>query len=314
MKSAILKSPLPCLALLAAHLIWGANTVIAKITLHEFPVMSLSFIRFALAALILLPFLLKYDRKQLKIKKQHFLKLVWVGLLWTTFSIGFGYQGLTLTTAIDASVLSLTIPIISVLISWWFLKDKIYIINLLGVAASLAGALAIIGVPIILSGNLADSNLLGNGLIILAGISGVIGSIMAQKLFKIYPVVFITWFAFLVGAITFAVPAGLDYYHNPAWMSQVTLLGLLGLLFIIILSSVCAYFLYSWGLEKTNVVQSNLFQYLEPAVTATLAVPLLQERISFSFIIGTCLVVLGVYWGTFGKPHHHHPHFKHHRF
>ena len=50
MTSQILKKPIPYLALILAHLIWGINFIVAKITLQEFPPMSLAFLRFALAS------------------------------------------------------------------------------------------------------------------------------------------------------------------------------------------------------------------------------------------------------------------------
>ncbi|MBI2021660.1 DMT family transporter [Candidatus Daviesbacteria bacterium] len=155
--------------------------------------------------------------------------------------------------------------------------------------------------------------MLGNLLILLSSASFVIGSILSKDLLKIYSPLVTTAFAFLVGAITFFIPAIFDYIQNPSWVLNLNVLGVLGLLYITILSSIVAFFLMVWGLSKTNVIQANLFQYIEPAIAATLAVPILGERISYSFIVGTCLVVLGTYWGSFGKPHHHHPHHKHHR-
>src|SRR5207248_1887668 len=130
---------------------------------------------------------------------------------------------------------------------------------------------------------------------------------------KLYSPLLITANLFLVGAVTFFIPAGIEYVQNPLWITHVTILGFLGFLYITILSSICAYFLLMWGIAKTNVVQANMLQYMEPAIAAALAVPILGERISYSFIIGTCLIVLGVYWGTLGKSQHHHPHFRSHR-
>ncbi|MCL4365991.1 DMT family transporter, partial [Patescibacteria group bacterium] len=69
MSSQILKKPIPYLVLLFAHLIWGANFVVAKVTLQEFPPMSLAFLRFAFASLLLAPFFLA-ETKKVKIDKK----------------------------------------------------------------------------------------------------------------------------------------------------------------------------------------------------------------------------------------------------
>lgn len=310
--------PWPYLALIGAHLIWGANTVVAKITLQEFPVMSLSFLRFSLACLLLAPFFInlnlhKGDKSAIHINSKDLPKLFLASFLMITATIALGYEGLNRTTAIDASVLSLSIPIISVIVGWWFLKEHIYWINLLGILLGLVGAFVILGFPLVLFGNFNTGNLLGDFLIILSGITFVSGTVFAKDLLAKYPTLVVTGFAFLVAVILFAIPAANDYIQNPTWIYKVTIIGIMGLTFITILTSVCAFFMMEWGLKKTNIVKAHLFQYIEPAVAATLAVPILGERISYSFIVGTVLIILGVYWGTLGKPQHHHLHHRHHR-
>jgi len=307
------KIPWPYLALIFAHLIWGANTVIAKITMQEIPVMSLSFLRFALASLLLVPFLITLERKHLKVKLDHLPKLLMASFLMITCTIALSYEGLKLTTAIDSSVLGLVVPIISVLGGWLVLKEHIYLINLLGIGIGLLGGLVIIGLPLLLFGGFAPTNLLGDLLIILSGFTFVAGTIVAKDILDKYPTLVFTAISFLVGVFSFAIPAVNEYIQSPSWVTNVTFLGILGLLYITILSSVCAFILMEWGLKKTSVIKANLFQYIEPAMAATLAVPILGERISYSFIIGTVLIVLGVYWGTLGKPHHYLLKHRHHR-
>ena len=313
MNSEILKKPIFYLAIIAAHLIWGANYVFAKITLQEIPIMSLGFLRYGLACLLILPFLLSLNTKDKRIKFEHLPKLVLGGSLIACINIAFFYFGLARTTAIEASVLELTIPIISVLGGWWFLREKIYSANLVGITISLFGALSVIGVPLLFFGNFSTKQLSGNLLIIGSAVSFVAGSMILKKMLKIYSPVVITGITFLTATVAFAIPALMDYLQNPNWILKISILGIFGLIYITVLSSICAYFLLLWGLSKISVSHANLIQYIEPAVAATLAVPLLGERISFSFIIGTCLVVLGVYWGTLGKEEHHRIHHKHHR-
>lgn len=313
MKSEILKTPLPYLALLLAHLIWGANYVAAKVALTEIPPMSLGFMRFGLACLLIAPFLLTIESRKKRIRLEHLPKLILGGVLIACLNITFFYLGLSRTTAINASVLELTIPIISVIAGWWILKEKIYVINVMGILLGLSGALTIIGLPILLFTNTAKVELLGNFLLILGSISFVAGSLILKKMLRTYPPIVITALTFLIAAIVFFVPALLEYLKNPQWIHQISLLSIFGLLYITVLSSICAYLLLLWGISRIEVSHANLFQYLEPAVAATLAVPLLGERISYSFIVGFCMIALGVYWGTLGREEHHHHHHKHHR-
>lgn len=310
MSSQVLSKPLPYLALILAHLIWGANFVVAKVTLQEFPSNSLAFLRFGLACLLLAPFVWA-QRKKTKIDRVDLPKLVAVGVLIITLNIAFFFEGIQKTTAISASALTLIIPMLSVLLGWLFLKEKIYLINLLGVVLGLLGALIIIGLPQIILGNFSTQVILGNILIILASVVFVIGALFSQQLLKKYPTLIVTAIAFLVGTITFFIPALKDYIQNPSWMSNITFLGVLGLVYMTMLSSISAYFLFEWGLSKTDIVKADLFQYLEPFVATALAVTILGERISLSFITGAILISAGVYLGTLAKEIHHRHHKAH---
>lgn len=275
--------------------------------------MSLGFLRFGLACLLITPFLMSLQPKDIRVKFEHLPRLILGALLISTVNIAFFYMGLKRTNAIDASVLELAIPVISVIGGWWFLKEKIYAANLVGIVISLLGALSVIGIPLLLVGNLSSKQLVGNLLILCSSVSFVAGSMIFKKMLKIYSPLVITAITFLTATIAFSIPALIEYIQNPNWILKVSILGIFGLIYITILSSICAYFLLLWGLNRIPISHANLIQYLEPAVAATLAVPLLGERISFSFIIGTCLVVLGVYWGTLGKDDHQHIHHKQHR-
>lgn len=310
MSSQIIKTPIPYLALILAHLIWGANFVVAKITLQEFPPMSLALFRFAFASLFLAPFFLA-ETKKVKIDKKDLPKLIGIGIFIISLNITFFFEGIKRTTAINASVLTLIIPGLSVLLGWWFLKEKIYLFNLLGLTLGLIGALTIVGLPQIFFGDTSTNQLTGNILIILASISWVTGATISKTILKKYSSLVVTAIAFLVGTVTMFIPASIEYLQNPGWVYQVTTLGFLGLIFMTLLSSISAYFLFEWGLSKTSIGAADMFQYIEPFMATTLAVLILNEKISATFLVGGLLIAAGAYLGTLAKEAHHRHHKAH---
>lgn len=310
MSSQILAKPLPYLALLLSSVIWGINFVVAKITLQEIPPFSLAFLRFFIASIALAPFFL-VEAKKVQVKKEDLLPLTAAGVFIITLNIAFFFEGIVRTTAIEASVLTLIIPMISILLGWWFLKEKVYLLNLLGIIIGFVGTIIIIGLPQVLEGSYSYRSFIGNLLIILASVSFVIGAVFSRKMLKKYPSLTVTAVAFLIGSITFLPPATKEYFQNPLWVNQVTILGILGLTYMVLLSSISAYFLFEWGLAKTSVAKADLFQYIQPFVAASLAIPLLGETLSFPFLIGTLLIAVGVYLGTFAKEAHHKIHRAH---
>lgn len=306
MSSDILKKSWPYLAIIVAHIIWGINFVVAKLTLGEFPPMSLAFLRFFLALLLLLPFLLTAKSK-LNIKKEDLPGLFSIGVLMVGFNIAFFYLGIVKTTVTSASVLTMIIPVLSVFLAWAFLKEKIYLVNLAGIATGFLGAVLIIGFPALFLGDkLSKEVLIGNFLIILASLAWVAGAIVSKKMLQKYPTLTITTVAFLAGMIVFLIPALFEYLQNPLWVTQVTILGVLGLIFIATLSSVSAYFLFEWGLGKLGIIKADLFQYLEPLIATSLGVMILGEKLQPLFFLGALLIGVGVYWSTLGKTHHKH--------
>ncbi len=284
--------------------------VVAKITLQEFPPMTLALLRFAFASLLLAPFFLA-ETKKVKIDKKDLPKLIAIGVFIITLNITFFFEGIKRTTAIDASILGLIVPILSVLLGWWFLKEKIYLINLGGISLGLIGALIILGLPNLFSGSASLEKVTGNILIIMASISWVIGAVISRKILSKYSSLVVTAVAFLVGTITFFIPAALEYIQNPGWISQITTLGILGLIYMTLLSSISAFFLLEWGLSKTSVITADLFKYIEPFVTTTLAVLILAEKLSSQFWIGALLIAIGAYLGTLAKEAHHRHHKAH---
>ena len=134
---------------------------------------------------------------------------------------------------------------------------------------------------------------------------------ISKKVLNKYSSLVVTAVGFLVGTVSMIIPASLEYLKNPAWPYQITILGLLGLTFITLLSSISAYFLFEWGLSKTSVAMADLFQYIEPVIATILAVLILNESLSTSFLLGALLISAGAYFGTLGKEPHHRLHKAH---
>lgn len=313
MTSGIFKKSWPYTAIILAHTIWGVNFVVAKLTLQEIPIFSLAWLRFVLALIFLLPFLLP-EIKKTKIDRADLPRLLAVGLLMVTLNIAFFYYGLEKTTVISASFLTMIIPVISVILGWWVLREKIYTVNLAGILLGLIGTIFVIGLPLLFLGDhLSGDNLIGNILIILASVFWVVGAILSKELLKKYSALMVTAAVFVVGVISFTIPAINDFVQDPTWPTKLTFLGIFGLFYIAVASSVCAYFLFEWGVEKLGVIKADLFQYIEPIIATSMSVAFLGEELRFTFVIGALLIALGVYWSTLIKEKHFHHHHQAHR-
>lgn len=111
---------------------------------------------------------------------------------------------------------------------------------------------------------------------------------------------------FLIGALIFLVPAINEFLQNPGWFKHLTYLGIFGIAYMTLASSISAYFLFQWGLDQLGITKADLFQYIEPVIAISLGILILGENLRFSFVIGTVLIILGVYWSTLAKEGHKH--------
>lgn len=301
----------PFVALIIAHLIWGGNFIAAKLTLNEIPPQSLAFLRFTLAALFLLPFLI-VENKSWRVANADLPKLFLVGVLLVTLHIAFFFEGLSRTSVTHASALLLLIPILSALFGWRFLKEKLNFLNVLGVGLGLIGALVIVGLGnLVTQQESSPESILGNFYIILSAIFWVVGALLSKKLLSHYSPLTITWIMFVVGSITFLIPALNDYVQNPNWINQISLLGLVGLSYITVGSSVSAYFLFEWSVKRIGVYKADLFQYIEPLIASGLGILLLSEPLEPTFIVGATLITIGAVLGTYSRHLHLHHHKSH---
>lgn len=286
------------LALFVAAIIWGVTSPVMKLTLESVPLFSLAFIRFGCASILLFPFV----KNNLKIKRKDVLLLILTALFGITGVIYFFFAGVKLTTAMNSSVLQGTVPLLSVIITFFFLKGKIQREIVWGLI------LGFIGVVIIFSDDLFVHGLKlapqGDFLILLSSLSFAIYQFISKKLFKTYKPLPISFYTFLLGALSFFPFAYNEYTHNPHWLFTLPLSGYVGILFGVLLSSTVAFTLWQWGLSKIEATNAGFFLYFEPLTGSVAAFFLLREKITSQFLLGSILIFIGVF---ISQQHHKHP-------
>lgn len=270
-----------------------------KLTLLSVPLFSLAFIRFFFASLILLPFVYK----KLKIKKDDIPVLTLCAFAGITFNISFFFLGLTLTTALNAGIIVSTLPIFTLIFAILFLKEKITKKLVLGSIIGFLGIGIIIGQDITKHG--LSLSPIGDFMLLLAMFSFVIYEIFSKKLFKKYNPFVITFYAFLIGALSFLPAFIYELSSSSAWINNLPTNAILGIIYGIFFSSLAAYSLWQWGLSKTDAGKAGFFFYLDPVVSTIAAVIILSEKITTPFVLGSILIFLGLFFAEGRLPYHH---------
>ncbi|MDP3940924.1 MAG: DMT family transporter [bacterium] len=282
------KHRLAVVALIVANIIWGAASPIFKWSLQDIQPFTLAFLRFFLAALIILPFTLH----QLHVKRQDWGKLALMSFFGITINISFFFVALQITASVNAPIIGSAGPVFIILGSLLFLKEKLKKIVLIGTLVSLIGVVAIVAQPLIEKG--LDASFIGNLFLIVAVLGGVGHTLLLRRMTRNYSSLTITFWTFALGSVTF-IPMMYREVQRGGFLTGVGMQGFIGIVFGALLCSALAYYLFAIALKYVVASESSVFTYMDPIVAIAIAVPLLGEKITPIFTIGSLLVFTGIF-------------------
>lgn len=290
------KSQTAVLALILANMIWGAAPPLFKWALHDIHPYTLAFLRFALPALIMFPFV----RNSLKVHRKDRLKLVFIGIFGITINIIFFFQGLLIAPSINAALIASSAPIFIIFYSFLFLREKPKRKLITGSFIGLLGVVLVLGAPLILDGKIAA---LGNLFFLFAMLGGVIAVLLVRQVMRRNNPLAITFWSFAIGGVGF-LPFFAKEVKQFGFLPNLTPQGLIGLLFGVFFASLTAYFLQTWALKYLTAADVGVFTYIDPVITILVAAPLLGEFPDAIFVAGTFFVLLGILLAE-GRLHYH---------
>ncbi len=308
------------IALIIAHILWGAATPIIKITLNEIPPFTFLFLRFLLVGIICLPFLY-LELKNNPVNKKDIPNLVILGLLGQS-SLILLFIGLNYTTTIDAAILSVFSPLFAIIAGHHFFNEKVNEKVKFGVALATLGTSVVIFEPLFSTTTSTvpfHLRITGDLLIILYNVAFtafILWSkmVMGQKSLvlkdelkhlKIKPmhktyhpnlITLITFYIALASFIPFSLLEVFGYLGgNPFHIGMVDKWGVLGIIYMAIFSSIVAYLLFQWGLEESSVADTAILGYLTPIFTLPFSFILLSEIPTSLNIVGMVIIMVGVF-------------------
>lgn len=285
------------LALLATSLIWGFAPPIIKYSLDFVTPIEFLFFRFLIVCLFIFPvFLVKLRKNPFQLKDLTL--LIVISLCGTSLTLGLLFWGLSLTTAVDSSLIAAMCPLMIVLAGVVFLKETITKQEKYGLFLAFSGTLIAVVSPLV-NGHVFTGSFWGNSLIFLSNISWAAYSILSKKIANKYPSFNITALSFFVGLLTFAPLFFLTASTN--LLAFLASPGFMGILYMSILGSIIGYFTYTYGFSLIEASEATLFSYLQPLFSMPLAVLWLKEKVTPAFIFGAILIALGVFLTEYKK-------------
>ncbi|PGQ13926.1 DMT family transporter [Bacillus cereus] len=284
-----------CLSLAAS--IWGGMYVVSKYVLDFIPPLTLVWLRFIIAFVVLYGILKLAEKKQKKkvtIRKKDWLLFAWIGFIGYFISITCQFIGTKLSDAHTGSLVTSATPAFMVIFAALILKEKLTARRLLSTIIATIGVIIVIGWDIEIGSYFI-------GTIIL------VGAAITWALLSIYVKIASIQFSSLV-ITTYAIFFSL-FFITPfmIWELQTSSIGtvntyvILGVLYLGIVSTAGAFFLWNKGLELIDASIGSLFFFFQLIVGSLLGWLLLNETLNSNFFIGGILIICSVLITTFEK-------------
>lgn len=274
--------------------IWGSTFVFTKLLLlGGLSAAQIFILRFIIAYVLLLAYCLYKGIRWVADSWQDELLMAMLGLTGGTLYFLTENSAMLYTTTTNTSlIVSLSPLVASVLISIFYRSQRLSRLQAIG---SLLAAVGV--VLVVLNGHFVlHLSPIGDALAFCAALCWGVYSLLMIPANSRYDVLFITRKVFFYGLL-FMIPYFL-------WKPELGINILIGkpylvwnLLFLGSIASMLCFLAWNWVLKKLGPVVATNYVYLNPVTTIVFAWLILSEQITLFFLLGTLLIILGMYYG-----------------
>lgn len=282
------RSVAPHIALVLVQIMFGTWPIFGKVVLRSMSSTSLVGLRiFGAAAVFAL--LQRKAGQLLRLPKRVIAWLVLSSLLGVVVNQLLFVKGLSLTTAINATLLTTTIPVFTLGISIALGYDRATLRHFLGIALAAAGVIYLVDPW---RANFSAQTTLGNVLIICNSFSYGAYIAVSRDLFRRYGALNVITWIFLVGAVVSSPIA--VYTWSGESLANVSASIWVLVAYIILVPTVGAYYLNSWAITRVSPSVVAIYIYLQPLLAFGLAPIVLGETWNSRTIVACALIFGGV--------------------
>lgn len=278
------------IALIIVNLIYALNYTIAKDVMPEYIEPS-GFILLRVIGGSILFFLMYFFFVKERVKKKDFFRLMLCGLFGVAINQLFFFEGLNLTTPINAAIIMTISPVLVIITSAIIIKEKIITRKIIGIFLGVIGACVLI----LNSGDISFENdfFTGNILVLINATSYAIYLVLVKTLMKKYNPITVMFFVFVFGLI-FVLPFGIDEIQKidlTSFNEEIYLkIG-----FVVIGTTFIAYMFNAFALKSLNPSVVSVYIYLQPLFASLIAIALNSDSLSLIKILSAIFIFSAVF-------------------
>ena len=278
------------IALFIVNLIYALNYTIAKDVMPGYIEPSGFILLRVLCGVFLFSFFYFLFIKE-SVGQKDFFRLALCGLFGVAINQLFFFEGLNLTTPINAAIIMTVNPVLVIIISALLIGEKITVKKIIGIVLGIIGA----GALILNSGSVSFDNdfFIGNLLVLINATSYAIYLVLVKGLMKKYNPLTVMFFVFLFG-LFFVLPFGyqdlnsvnIDSFTNDIYLK---------ILFVVVCTTFIAYLLNAFALKSLNPSIVSIYIYLQPVLASVIAILYNSDTIDYIKIVSSIFIFIAVF-------------------
>ena len=279
-------------AAFGATTIYGLNHTIAKVVMPHY-IGPFGFIMLRIFGAGFLFWLVSLFIKNEKIHREDYFRIASASLLGMCINMLMFFKGLQLSTPINSGVIVTLTPIIILVLSAFFLKEKLTTQKVIGIFLGFVGAIMLIvygsNSKIINAPNIS----FGNVLLLINAISFGAYLVIVKPITKKYNTITLMKWMFLLGMI-YTFPFTYSEFSQVSW-STLPFEAIWRMSFVVIGTTFLTYMLNVYALKKLPPTVIGSLTYLQPLITITYAVITGNDILDSVKFFACVLVFIGVY-------------------
>lgn len=287
------------IAILLATSFWGMSYVITKFALAEIEPFALLMIRvsFSTIILVIISLVTKASLIPLLPRWKKIATLAVSGVLLS--QMGF-IVGLKYTTPSHGALIYTLAPIFIAILSFFFRKERLTLLKIIGIAIAFSGAVALVTEKGI---DFSNTSFLGDLIMFGAVLGWSHYSVFSKDVVKEFGTRRTMTLTFIF-SIPLILPLTIVPALNQPW-SEVSPTAWGGAIYLIVFATVGSIYLFTFSLRKLSATTASVFIYLQPVIAAVMSVVILKEVLTLNFYVAAGMILSGLLlfqWSSlFGK-------------
>ena len=278
------------ISLFVANLIYAINYTFAKDVMPDF-IQPSGFILLRVAGAVTLFLIFYFSFVNERVEKKDIIRLAICGIFGVAINQLLFFEGLNLTTPINAAIIMTINPVLVIIMSALILFEKINIRKGIGIALGLIGASTLILNGGDVSGN--TNFMLGNMFVFINAASYGLYLVLVKPLMQKYHPITVMFYVFGFG-LFYVLPFGYTELLAVDWVSFPTII-IWEVLFVVVCTTVIAYLLNSSALKLLNPSTVSIYIYLQPVLATLFAIFRGSDSLDEMKIIAAVIIFVGVY-------------------